>query len=281
MIRKLFNCFGMGTQRKSVKRKQVHRAHSGFRQLRLEALEDRRMLSAEADIVFLIDKSKSSGEEYTWIGDMVSEVGGLNDYLTDPLRDIDPRYGLIGFGNGGITGAGGYGFSHVLDINDTNSDGDVLFGTASQLDAVADNSIINNSEGSEELVWDSIEHAIAEHEFREGAAVIFVMFRRDDNGGSARLFAGNQPEGGGVQTHEGILAAMQSYNATLNSVVEAAFDPAMFGANGIVLGVEADETDNVIDGVHIAHVVNGIANQPTTPDFLQVCDRPRSLPFRK
>ncbi len=266
MIRKLFSRLGLSTQQKNA---QGNRVLTASRLMRLESLEDRRMLSAEADIVFLVDKSMSSTEEYTWIGDMVSKEDGLDDYLTDPLRDIDPRYGLIGFGDTGETGALGYGFSHVLDAGDMypvgNPDGDLLFGDASQLDAIVNNL---NKSGSDERVWDSIEHAIAEYEFREGAAVIFVAFRRSDSG---TPFAGNSPEHGAVQTHEGILAAMQSYNATLNTVVQATFDSAMFGPDGFVLGVEADETDGDTNGEHIAHVVNGVeVDQLIIPHFLEV-----------
>jgi len=63
---------------------------------------------------------------------------------------------------------------------------------------------------------------------------------------------------------------VQSYNATLNTVVEATFDPLMFGPGGIVLGVEADGTDGAIDGNQLAHVINPVANQPTPSDFLIV-----------
>jgi putative extracellular protein len=207
------------TRRVSTSRKKTRR-------LRIEPLEDRRMLSAEADIVFLVDKSASSGEEFSdpnvpnspgWIGDIVygtDGTDGLDAYLKDSTRDIDPRYGLIGFGD--TTFARGQ--SLMLG-------GDKFFGTAGELNDLLKS--VQNP-GSLEFAWDGIEHGIAEYEFRDGAAVIFVLFRRDDIGGDVYDVGNYQTSGADFHTHEGILAAMESYNVTLNSVVEATFDPAMW-----------------------------------------------------
>lgn len=232
------------------------------------------MLAAKADIVFLVDKSASSGTEFSWIADVVSRANGLDAYLRNASRDIDPRYGLVGFGDDSFdlsTGAP-WGHSHLLDVNDGNGDGDKLFGTASQLANVVQTAV---NAGSYELAWDGIEHAIQEYEFRPGAAVIFVLFRRDDLGGSFPVYyVGNEPNDSNLeeQTRTGILAALDSYNVTLNTVIEAMFDPAMYSSanGGIVLGVEADRADNVLDGRQIAHVVNPVANQPTPSDALLV-----------
>lgn len=170
---------------------------------RFEALEDRRMLAAEADILFLVDKSNSTGEEFPWIADLVSRVEGLDNYLRDPAQDIDPRYGLVGFGNDGIADLGN---SHLLDVNDSNGDSDMLFGDASQLAAVVANL---NKFGGDEDAWDGIEHALQEYEFRDGAAVIFVMFRRAD-GGQNPTELGNDPVNDTL-IRDGIFAAMESH----------------------------------------------------------------------
>ncbi len=207
-----------------------------------ETLEGRWMLARDTDFVFLVDKSASINEEYGWIADFVSRSGGLDDYLTDPARGINPRYGLVGFGDQSLQ----QGHSHLLDPNDSNSDGDRLFGTAAQLSAVAAN--VARS-GSHEYAWDGIEHAIAEYEFRDGAAVIFVMFRRDDY--ESPLFDTEGGNIGDIQTFAGTLAALNSYNVTLNAIVEAPFDAAV---GHFVLGVEADEADGRADGNHIAYV---------------------------
>jgi len=217
------------------------------------------MLAKDADILFLVDKSASAGMEFSWIADFVTRSGGLDDYLTDHERGITPRYGLIGFGDGNFSPEG---HSHVLDGNDSNSDGDKLFGNAAQLASVV--SELSN-QGSNEQVWDAIEHTIAEYEFRDGAAVIFIIFRRDDLQGNDS-FAGNEPRSiFANHTFTGTLATLKSYNVTLNAVVEAMFDPAM---GEFVLGVEAEHTDRPAAGYHVAHVYEPLANQPTPPDVL-------------
>ena len=233
-----------------------------MRNARYEVLEDRRMLASDADIIFLVDKSSSLGTEYDWIADIVTRPGGLDDFLKAPAQNISPRYGLVGFGNDQL---GAFGHSHLLDVNDVNSDGDTLFGDSTQLSVVAE-AVINS--GSNEDVWDAIEHTIAEYNFREGAAVILVAFRRDDN----VTFAGNSSAPTGTQsvsaqiTRDGVIDAMKSYNASLNTIVVAEFDPLL---GEYVLGIEADEADGNVNGEQIAHVVNPTSNQPTSPDFVQ------------
>src|SRR3989304_8452746 len=71
------------------------------RQLRFEFLEDRRMLSTMADIVFLVDESGNFGEtDYQdWLLAMVSGINGLDPTLRN-TNGIDARYGLVGFGEG-------------------------------------------------------------------------------------------------------------------------------------------------------------------------------------
>jgi hypothetical protein len=215
------------------------------------------MLAQLADIVFLVDESGSDAPEFSWIADVVNRLNGLDDYLANPLRNIDARYGLVGFGDDFAE----VGHSHLLG-------GNKLFGTAAELASVV-TSLTNN--GSAEAAWDAMEHTIAEYEFRPGAAVIFVVFRRDDLNANALNFDVRDKSGPEL-TRAGTLAALKSYNVTLNSVVETTFDPRMYTSGGIVLGVEADRLDWVEDGRHIAHVVNGIANRPTEPDILVVSE---------
>ena len=126
----------------------------------IERLEDRRVLAAPVDIVFIVDESLSDATEYDWVADIVNGTpgaGGLTEigldaYLTDPVRDFDPRYGLIGYGEPQGGGQGEVGHSHLLDPGDADSDGDELFGSAVQLAARAN--ALNNF-GSDEPVWDA------------------------------------------------------------------------------------------------------------------------------
>jgi hypothetical protein len=122
------------------------------RRMRGELLEDRRMLAKAADIVFLVDESNSGGAEFLWVADLVNRDGGLDDYLTDPARDIAPRYGLVGLGK---APSFPMGHSHLLDINDINGDGDKLFGTAAQFASVAEDTTMSGG-GEEERGRESL-----------------------------------------------------------------------------------------------------------------------------
>jgi hypothetical protein len=243
MLGKLFKQF-IGWE---TPRKQRHAVSPGqnllSRKLRLEALEDRRVLSAATDIIFLFDESASGVNSPLpdWIAEVAQELT-----LQIGLSDADARFGLVGFGEDQIQQ---YAHSHLIDTNN-DSNGDSLFGTAAQFSITA--AAINDSLGGTEDGWDAIEHAIAEYNFREGAAVVFVLIQN----GTGRNYLNT------TLTNTGVLAALESYNVSLVSVVEAPFD---FNLGEPVFGVETPSRDGDQDvTTHTAYVAGVGANYATT-----------------
>jgi hypothetical protein len=144
-----------------------------FRRLGMEQLEDRRVLSSEAHIIFLFDESESTGTAQSdWLADMVVDLDGSLNLAGVQER----RYGLVGFADGQI----GLGHTHLVDPNDVNGDGNTFVGTASQVANAA--TAINTAQGDGEDGWDAIEHGIAEYNFPTGAAVIFVLIQKEGKG---------------------------------------------------------------------------------------------------
>ena len=87
------------------------------RKLRFESLEDRRVLSSSADVIFLVDQSSSSdGAGDDLVQNRINSMDWLRDNLTqfDSSLDLngvtDRRYGLVGFGGGGLNNSFGAHF---------------------------------------------------------------------------------------------------------------------------------------------------------------------------
>lgn len=245
---------------KKCRSKRDSRRWGGFYS-RVEKLEDRRVLSATADIVFLIDESGSTDNQNDWLADVVTKL----DARLEAVGIANNRFGLVGFAESSNSE---YAHTRVLDPLDTSNllnpgggggDGDTFFGTAEQLAFSADNSF---ADGGTEDGWDAIEHAVAEYNYRPGAVVLFVLLQNGE--GRSVAFGNDLNES---LTRDGILAAVGSVDGLFNAVVSAPFDSAV---GNPVLGVEADSADSAIDGEHIAHVHNVVVVDTVPPDALQV-----------
>ncbi|MFC1759050.1 vWA domain-containing protein [Planctomycetota bacterium] len=143
----------------------------------LESLERRRVLAATADIVFIIDESKSEapvdddfqkdGESIQfWLHDMVPK---LEDKLVQ--RGITGnRYGLVGFGTLG----GQNPPARAFTIGPADSD--PLFGDPAEMLAAMNNFY---NDGGYEDGWEGLAHAVnlrdSQYDFRSEAAVQFVL----------------------------------------------------------------------------------------------------------
>ena len=189
-------------------------------------------------------------------------------------KDIDVRYGLVGFGEL-VDGSGHTTYAHSQIVNTDVSPGDpaALFGTTAQLTTAVGH--LSTSGGYEDG-WDAIEHAIAEYEFRIDAVPVFVLLQAQE--GRVRVNS--------TLTHDGILAALESKNVILNALVvddsAALFDLVPYAItagdfnNRVILGVEADTADALKDGQHGYYLVDQttgslITNKPQThSDALQV-----------
>lgn len=225
----------------------AHRNDSRQKKLRVERLEDRRVLAASADIVFIFDESESGATSAakTWLDDEVfASTPGGSFAISDVLLEqgfTDVKYGLIGYGS---VGNNERAHSYVL-----NSGADPLFGTAAEMDAALD---ILKSDGDKEDGWEGFEHLISEYKFRNGAVPVAILLQNTEG----RLDVNN------TLTRDGVFAALASKNILVNSLVYGSlltepdpaplFDLTRYGADPTVriFGVEADMADFVPDGQH-------------------------------
>ena len=238
------------------------------RNLRIEQLEDRHMLATMADIVFLYDESGSGQNEPTeqWLIDTVSTL----ETHFDPLgtgNDIDARYGLVGFGD-----PDGFASSQVVNTSVPTD----LFGDTTQLIAAIPSL---DQQGKFEDGWDAIEHTIAEYDCREGAVPVLVLIQNQEGRNWVNT----------TLTHPRLLASLKSKNILLNtmtvgtggSTLAAVFELTTYEvqsgdfSNLRVLGVEADQADDIADGLHDIHAFNTsgtlVANPPASEsDALQI-----------
>ncbi len=122
---------------------------------------------------------------------------------------------------------------------------DQLFADADALSAATLNTVFNSNTaqfGGEEDGWDAIEHTIAEYDFRQGAVPIIIMLQNDE--GRATL--------NNTLTHAGVLSALRSKNAILNTIVVAPFETSIADP---VFGVESPGEDgDGDDTTHTAYV---------------------------
>jgi len=245
------------------------------------------MLAVMTDIVFLVDESASDINSGTqdWLASVV------DDLATELFNaDTDARYGLVGFGQG--VSEFSHRFAHTQLLGSTESK-DYFTSDISYLQTAISSDLAQEGFAISEDGWDSLEHTIAEYSFREGAVPIFVLVQGDQG----RTLLND------ALTHEGILAALQSKNVILNSIVagpllfdgeiptQQVFEPLNIGANDepldpqpeidwapifdlgtyglssdlYVLGVEADAADRLADGQHHYHAFDTVTNSvPST-----------------
>jgi hypothetical protein len=191
--------------------------------LNFEILEDRRVLATgvAADIVFLIDESGSnsvSDPTHDWVRTSLvprlEATGFASNLASKGITDV--KYGLVGYG-GGSNISPNRDLANSFVVNSASSTSK-LVGTNLQLSQAMANLSRN---GDFEDGWDAIEHAMAEYPFRAGAVPVLVLVQSDE--GRNELNA--------TLTRPGVLAALQSKNVLLDSLVVGAdvngegFDP--------------------------------------------------------
>jgi len=190
------------------------------------------MLATMADIVFVVDESGSDTNTNTqeWLAELV--VGGDTLSLAEQLQAQgidDVRFGLVGLGEGSSNGLTGtderfdvprYAHSQLMisggssslfidpaGPNGTLRDSDDV--SAATFRTVFDSNLADVGSGKTEDGWDALEHVVAEYDFRDGAVPVVVLVQNDQG----RLDVND------TLTHRGVLAALQSKNVVLNSVV--------------------------------------------------------------
>lgn len=217
----------------------------------VELLEARNLLSATADIIYILDESAS--QEFSGLREWVEDVSvALEDKLVargighnDPMHPLANRYGLIKFG-----GEYGGDFSVPVTLQNAN-----LFGSLQ--DVLAEFANFADS-GANEDGWDAVGRglgiidAMVEYVFRPEAAVHLVLVGDEPRDVDDANF--------GLEFFN-ILDAMQSENLTtttpglgvLNDAVLTAVSPTDYSNSfgGI-------ESDNRIFGIdpHIMDNVN-------------------------
>jgi hypothetical protein len=162
-------------------RRKSTRGNDRARSLNLELLEDRRVLTTMADVVFLADESGSSGDTIkNWLSANIDQFDA-----TLRSSDIDVRYGLVGYGQ-----IPRFAHSHLVDTNTSKTSFERLWSEGDNLaDIKAAIPTLDTFGANGEDGWDAIDHAIAEYDFRPGAVPVFVLVqfgegRETDNGGA-------------------------------------------------------------------------------------------------
>ncbi|MCC6493693.1 MAG: hypothetical protein IT424_11820 [Pirellulales bacterium] len=201
-----------------------------------------------ADIVFLMDGSGSGDSTFMedWIKEQVfAGISGSPHPISQALaakQITDVRYGLIGFAD---LASSSFAHSYIVDPGGA----DPLFGNADQVDAAFENFAVD---GDGEDGWDAFEHLIAEYKFRDGAVPVVILLQNQQGRNHSNT----------TLVREGLLAALQSKNVLVNTVIYGStpdnftyvpvFDLTPYGGdpNVRILGVEADAADNVPDGRH-------------------------------
>ena len=178
-----------------------------------EKCEDRRMLAAMADVVFLVDESQSTDDPSTnvplvhsWLENAVPAIQSTFDSVG---VDIDVTYGMVGFGeqddNGTPTNLNDdtFRFAH----SQLMGSGNLFTSELSELTFAINPGLADF--GGFEDGWDALEHAIAEYDFRPGAVPVLVLVQNEE---------GRVPLSDTL-TRDGIFAALRSKNANLNVMV--------------------------------------------------------------
>ncbi len=160
-----------------------------------------------ADIIFVVDESGSMRYEHDWLEDMITHLDA--ELATRGITDT--RYGLVGFGG---SGDHYWGHSHYMDENQR------LWGTAEEFADASDSLVIT---GDTEDGYDGIDYALDQYTFRSNAAVNIILVTDEDRDAKNDTL-----------DKENIKAALKTYNAKLNVVVNATFeDGSGVGALGV------------------------------------------------
>lgn len=235
---------------------------SQHRKLHLEVIEDRCMLSASADIVFLVDESRSDDlagfpRAQSWLKDYIAprleDAANSSSLVGKGITDI--RYGVVGYGS--ETNSAEYAHSQILTPSGSTNQDKVFTNTIAGLTDGIDS--LTNDLGGDEDGWDAIEHAIAEYEFRDGAVPMLVLVQSEGERTNLNQWL----------TRQGTLDAIRSVNGTFSALIfnentsEDVFT-AFLGSGIEVLGVEADNLVNAsyvntFDQDHNAYGYSGSA----------------------
>ena len=169
-----------------------------------------------ADVIFITDESGSaSTEEHVWLSNMILELEASliqQGYTSN-------RYGLIGFGT--PLSSSQHAFSHLV--------GGELMGSATET-SIAATTLVRS--GVDEDGWDTIEHAVAEYDFRSGAAVHFVFISDEDRVPTNTPLTVVDDDPGTIdvdesETPNSVLPILKARNATFTSIIAAAFEPGV------------------------------------------------------
>lgn len=180
-----------------------------------------------ADIVLLVDESGSSTDsESGWLANMLLALE--TEFVQKGFTSN--RYGVVGFAN--AQSSDQFAYSYLLDGQ--------LFGSA--IDAVAATGRLVHTGGDEDG-WDSLEHAVAEYDFRPGAAVHFILL--SDEPRRTVVNTTLTPDDNPLTTtiNESLLSTairpvIDARNATLTAITTSEFTADNFGDT--VLGALAN-----------------------------------------
>ncbi|MEX2317165.1 MAG: choice-of-anchor Q domain-containing protein [Pirellulales bacterium] len=167
------------------------------------------------------------------------------------------RYGLVGFGTDQHS-------DHFPHIHLLGTSGQRFSSDPADLADAANDLVSSNVIGDAEDGWGAIELALAEYDFREGAAVHLVLIT-DEIRAATENFENGELHASPIE-REGTAAALQASNATLSAFVSAEYalypypfpePPAMFGIDAALptFGLDADQVDGKVDGIHNARIL--------------------------
>jgi hypothetical protein len=219
------------------------------------------MLATMADVVFLVDASASAINFQTieWLDAIASQL----DTTLRVSNDVDMRYGVVAFGQQYDNLTHRAAHSHVVDLNGAGTVFERLWSASDHLSDLQASltSLDEAAQGGVEDGWDAIDHAIAEYDFRPGAVPVFILVQSNE-GRNIYDSNGTTVRQNGTLTHEGVLAALESKNVILNTLVvgpvdefnsrQPLFNLSNYGLSSDIriLGVEASASGK---GQHAYH----------------------------
>jgi hypothetical protein len=179
--------------------------------------------SVTADVVIIVDESGSMNTEHAWIPGMVSTL----DTALVGAGVTGNRYALVGFGSPSHDPAPDPPYEsahkHLLGGSDW---------TLTPSDFTNPNPSLALDGGTEDG-WEAIDYALNNYTFRTEAGLNFILITDEERDDTVPL------------TYSGVLAALQSKNVLLNTVVDATFKD---GTNTQALGIDGSSLAYIADG---------------------------------
>jgi hypothetical protein len=203
----------------------------------------------KADIVILVDQSGSSQrQEQDWLARMVLRL----DAELAMQGVASNRYGLIGFGHSPFSSH--FAFSHLLNSNLTES----VVGLSQRVNTV-------HLSGGDEDAWEALEHAVAEYDFRTGAAVNFILVTDEDrdikNPSLTSDDVSGTPENESLAP-TAILPVIKSRNAVVTAVLAGNYAPDNSG--DLVFAVLPETVDpEALERLSVEYTGSGVSPNTT------------------